>query len=169
MFVQKIVFSQAVGCAFRCKDMGFLNSLQTHQMKIKVIQIHNHLIISLDNSPKQDENLNSFNPSFPSFLPPNLEAIYFFSIFAATKFEKMQTTSAQWPGCFCEKMCRSNTGRKLHFVQKIHPDPNVICYGRIFIFCVSNFLLPLRQHIFRTRRLMLCSNQGKGPHSWGRP
>ena len=37
------------------------------------------------------------------------------------------------------------------------------------IFCVSNFLLPLRQLIFRTRRLMLCSNQGKGPHSWGRP
>ena len=36
----------------------------------------------------------------------------------------MQTTSAQWPGCFCKKMCRSNTCRKLHFVQKIHLDPD---------------------------------------------
>ena len=32
----------------------------------------------------------------------------------------MQTTSAQWPGCFCKKMCRSNTCKKLHFVQKIN-------------------------------------------------
>ncbi len=82
MFVQKIVFSQAVGCAFRCKDMGFSNSLQTHQMKIKVIQIHNLLIVSLDNLFEQDKNLNVFNPYFPSFSPQNLEAIYFFSIFA---------------------------------------------------------------------------------------
>ena len=62
MFVQKNVFSKAIGRAFGCKDMGFSNSLQTHQMKIKVIQTHNLLIVSLDNSPKQDENLNSFNP-----------------------------------------------------------------------------------------------------------
>ena len=62
MFVQKNVFSKAIGRAFGCKDMGFSNSLQTHQMKIKVVQIHNLLIVSLDNSPKQDENLNSFNP-----------------------------------------------------------------------------------------------------------
>jgi hypothetical protein len=26
---------------------------------------------------------------------------------------KMQTTSAQWPDCFCKKMCRSNTCKKL--------------------------------------------------------
>ena len=83
MFVQKIVFSQAIGCAFGCKDMGFSNSLQTHQMKIKVVQIHNLLIVSLDNSPKQDENLNSFNPYFPSFSPQNLEKRNIFPIFAA--------------------------------------------------------------------------------------
>lgn len=83
MFVQKIVFSQAIGCAFRCKDMGFSNSLQTHQMKIKVIQTHNLLIVSLDNSPKQDENLKSFNPYFPSFSPQNLEKRNIFPIFAA--------------------------------------------------------------------------------------
>ena len=82
MFVQKNVFSKAIGRAFGCKDMGFSNSLQTHQMKIKVFQIHNLLIVSLDNSPKQDKNLNVFNPYFPSFSPQNLEAIYFFSIFA---------------------------------------------------------------------------------------
>ena len=83
MFVQKIVFSQAVGCAFRCKDMGFSNSLQTHQMKIKVASMLNLLIVSLDNSPKQDENLNSFNPYFPSFSPQNLEKKNIFPIFAA--------------------------------------------------------------------------------------
>ncbi len=83
MFVQKIVFSQAVGCAFRCKDMGFLNSLQTHQIKIKVIQIHNLLIVSLANSFNQDKNLNSFNPYFPSFSPQNLEKKNIFPIFAA--------------------------------------------------------------------------------------
>ena len=32
----------------------------------------------------------------------------------------------QWPGCFCKKKCRSNTCKKLHFVQKIHPAPKVI-------------------------------------------
>ena len=83
MFVQKIVFSQAIGCAFRCKDIGFLASLQTHQMKIKVIQTHNLLIVSLDNSPEQDENLNSFNPYSPSFSPQNLEKKNIFPIFAA--------------------------------------------------------------------------------------
>lgn len=83
MIVQEIVFSQAVGCAFRCKDMGFSNSLQTHQMKIKVIQTHKLLIVSLDNSPKQDENLNSFNPYFLSFSPHNLEKKNIFPIFAA--------------------------------------------------------------------------------------
>ena len=83
MFVQKIVFSQAVGCVFRCKDMGFSNSLQTHQMKIKVASMLNLLIVSLDNSPEQDENLNSFNPYFPSFPPQNLEKKNIFPIFAA--------------------------------------------------------------------------------------
>ena len=38
----------------------------------------------------------------------------------------MQTTSAQWPGCFCKKMCRSNTCKKSHFVRKIHPAPNML-------------------------------------------
>lgn len=83
MFVQKIVFSQAVGCAFRCKDMGFLNSLQTHQMKIKVIQMHKLLIVSLNNLSEQDKNLNVFNPYFPSFSPQNLEKKNIFPIFAA--------------------------------------------------------------------------------------
>ncbi len=32
----------------------------------------------------------------------------------------MQTTSAQWLGCFCKKMCRSNTCKKSHFVRKIN-------------------------------------------------
>ena len=83
MFVQKIVFSQAVCCAFRCKDMGFSNSLQTHQMKIKVIQMHNLLIVSLNNLSEQDKNLNVFNPYFPSFSPQNLEKKNIFPIFAA--------------------------------------------------------------------------------------
>ena len=83
MFVQKNVFSKAIGRAFGCKDMGFLNSLQTHQMKIKVIQTHNLLIVSLDNLSEQDENLNSFNPLFPPFLPQNLEKKNIFPIFAA--------------------------------------------------------------------------------------
>ena len=83
MFVQKIVFSQAVGCVFRCKDMGFSNSLQTHQMKIKVFQTHNLLIVSLDKCSEQDKNLNVFNPYFPSFSPQNLEKKNIFPIFAA--------------------------------------------------------------------------------------
>ncbi len=83
MFVQKIVFSKAIGRAFGCKDMGFLNSLQTHQMKIKVIQIHNLLIVSLDKCSEQDKNLNVFNPYFPSFSPQNLEKRNIFPIFAA--------------------------------------------------------------------------------------
>lgn len=83
MFVQKIVFSQAVGCVFRCKDMGFSNSLQTHQMKIKVFQTHNLLIVSLDKCSEQDKNLNVFNPYFPSFSPQNLEKRNIFPIFAA--------------------------------------------------------------------------------------
>ena len=83
MIVQEIVFSQAVGCAFRCKDIGFSNSLQTHQMKIKVIQTHNLLIVSIDNLAEQDENLNSFNPQFPSFSLQNLEKKNIFPIFAA--------------------------------------------------------------------------------------
>ncbi len=54
----------------------------------------------------------------------------------------------QWPGCFCKKMCRSNTCKKSHFVRKIHPAPNMLRSRRIF--CTKcNFLLPLRQHIFR--------------------
>ena len=38
----------------------------------------------------------------------------------------MQTTSAQWPGCFCKKMSRSNTCRKSHFVRKIHPASEIL-------------------------------------------
>jgi len=36
----------------------------------------------------------------------------------------MQTTSAQWPGCFCKKMSRSNTCKKSHFVRKIFTAPD---------------------------------------------
>ena len=67
MFLQKNVFSKAIGRAFGCKDMGFSNSLQTHQMKIKVFQTHNLLIVSLDKCSEQDKNLNVFNPYFPLF------------------------------------------------------------------------------------------------------
>jgi hypothetical protein len=83
MFVQKNVFSKAIGRAFGCKDMGFSNSLQTHQVKIKVFQTHNILIVSLDKCSKQDKNLNVFNPYFPSFSPQNLEKKNIFPIFAA--------------------------------------------------------------------------------------
>ena len=83
MFLQKNVFSKAIGRAFGCKDMGFSNSLQTHQMKIKVFQTHNLLIVSLDKCSEQDKNLNVFNPYFPSFSPQNLEKRNIFPIFAA--------------------------------------------------------------------------------------
>jgi hypothetical protein len=64
---------------------------------------------------------------------------------------------------------------QVQYLQKIalraenKPGPRMGITSTNNIFCVSNFLLPLGQHIFRPRRLMLCSNQGKGPHSWGRP
>ena len=44
---------------------------------------------------------------------------------------KWQTTSAQWSGCFCRKMCRSNTCRKSHFVRKIHPALCILSALRI--------------------------------------
>ena len=83
MFLQKNVFSKAIGRAFGCKDMGFSNSLQTHQVKIKVFQTNNLLIVSLDKCSEQDKNLNVFNPYFPSFSPQNLEKKNIFPIFAA--------------------------------------------------------------------------------------
>ena len=64
--------------------MGFSNSLQTHQTKIKILKTHKLLIISLDNSPEQNKNLKSFNPLFPSFSPQNLEKRNKFPIFAAS-------------------------------------------------------------------------------------
>ena len=39
---------------------------------------------------------------------------------------KWQTTSAQWPGCYCRKMSRPNTCRKSHFVRKIHPASDIL-------------------------------------------
>ena len=88
IFIRKIVFSKAVGYAFRCKDMGFSNSLQTHQTKIKVLQMHKLLIIRFDNLFIQKKNLKTFNLLFCSFLHNYLEEIYYFPIFAADKTEK---------------------------------------------------------------------------------
>ena len=75
----------------------------------------------------------------------------------------------QWPGCFCRKMCCPNGSRKMHFVQKIHPDPSSHYMDLLYFPHVVRFSVAIEATIFRTRRLMLCSNQGKGPHSWGRP
>ena len=62
----------------------------------------------------------------------------------------MQTTSAQWPGCFCKKMSRSNTCKKLRKCAKNPFGPIYLMIRSRRIFCTKcNFLLPLRQHIFR--------------------
>ena len=60
--------------------------------------------------------------------------------------------------------------QKIAQMRKKYIRPHAVSIWTCFIFRTKcDFLLPLRQLIFRTRRLMLCSNQGKGPHSWGRP
>ena len=62
---------------------------------------------------------------------------------------KMQTTSAQWLGCFCKKMCRSNTCKK-SLRRKFASTKSLYVWVSEWIFCTKcNFLLPLRQHIFR--------------------
>ena len=68
-------------------------------------------------------------------------------------------TLAQWPGHFCRKMSCLNGSRKLHFVQKIHPDPKVIPkkdektkstkkVGQAIIFCEAHFLLTIEVSTF---------------------
>ena len=53
-------------------------------------------------------------------------AKFAFRNFAAWKRRwKWQTTSAQWPGCFCRKMCRSNTCKKLRKCAENNLRPQI--------------------------------------------
>ena len=70
---------------------------------------------------------------------------------------KMQTTSAPMAGCFCKKMCCPNGSRKSHFVQKINGSKRYRD-RRIFIFCESNFLSPLRRQFSGLRDGLLKPN-----------
>ena len=81
----------------------------------------------------------------------------------------MQTTSASMAWLLLQENEQVQYLQKIALRAENKRVQSLVTTSTLIIFCVSNFLLPLRQHIFRTRRLMLCSNQGKGPHSWGRP
>ena len=52
-----------------------------------------------------------------------------------TSRRKLQTTSAQWPGCFCKQMSRSNTCRKLRKCAKnpSGPDSYLIWTNKYFL------------------------------------
>ena len=79
----------------------------------------------------------------------------------------MQTTSASMAWLFLQENVQVQYLQKIALRAENKRVQSLVSVSTHIIFCVSNFLLPLRQHIFRTRRLMLCSNQGKGPPFMG--
>ena len=90
----------------------------------------------------------------------------------------MQTTSAQWPGCFCKKMSRSNTCKKLRKCAK-NPSGHKQCITRFnlkplhdpkdFLHEVQFSAAIEAAHFPAVFEMQSSLHSKKGPHSWGRP